>query len=391
MLREFVISIYLVVFKLIFNIFHIYPQKEKTVCVASFGDNIFYAVKAIRQFSDQEIIILKDSNCHYPFDPSIGTILNFSVKHPISFIKSIYHITTGKTILIDNYFGFLAACNFKQSTRCIQLWHAAGALKQFGLMDPSITKRTEKAKQRFRQVYQRFDYTVVGSEHMADIFKRSFALTDNQIWRTGIPRTDFFYDELAKKESIRDLHEKFPVLKEKKVILYAPTFRNGQLSHFQSELNIKKLRDSLKDEYILLVKYHPAVQARTEAEAFPDFVYDVSSEDINSLLLITDILVTDYSSIPFEFALLERPMIFYAYDLEEYMKTTGIIENYMDLVPGPIVYNTEEIIEVIQGQYFDMKKVKEFAEEWNRFSKGNSSEQLALKILDSVPAKEKAL
>ena len=108
-------------------------------------------------------------------------------------------------------------------------------------------------------------------------------------------------------------------------------------------------------------------------------------------MLITDILVTDYSSIPFEFALLERPMIFYAYDLEEYMKTTGIIENYMDLVPGPIVYNTEEIIEVIQGQYFDMKKVKEFAEEWNRFSKGNSSEQLALKILDSVPAKEKAL
>ncbi|WP_337018830.1 CDP-glycerol glycerophosphotransferase family protein [Oceanobacillus massiliensis] len=383
MVREIAISVYLFVFRILFNSFKIFPQKKKTVAVTSFGDNIFYATKALRDISSEDIIILKDSSCHYQFNHSITEVISFSKKQPFAFLKSIYHLATAKNILIDNYFGFLSVTQFKPGTTCIQLWHAAGALKQFGLQDPSTSGKSRRAIDRFRKVYGRFDYTVVGSEKMADIFKDCFALTDNRILRYGVPRTDFFFNLEEYKKSYNRLKHEFPSFNDKKIILYAPTFRSGKLTNSQLEVDIKQLYDNLSEEYILIVKFHPAV-TYTLPKVYEDFIFDLSSyNDTNALLLITDILITDYSSIPFEFSLLDKPTIFYAYDKEEYKKTNGLIEDYDNNMPGPIVSTTEEIVSVIKQNNFDIQATREFAKIWNAYSMGNSSLNVA-KLLAGI-------
>ncbi|WP_245831734.1 CDP-glycerol glycerophosphotransferase family protein [Oceanobacillus senegalensis] len=370
------ISVYLFVFRVLFLLFKLCPQKKKTVGVASFGDNIFYATRAIHTQSSQEIIILKDPSCRFKFDASIGTILSFSIKHPFSFLKSIYHLATATTVLVDTYYGFLAVCHFRPGTKCIQLWHAAGALKQFGLLDPTIPTRSKKANNRFQAVYDRFDYTVVGSDKMAEVFKQSFGLTDDRILKTGVPRTDFFFDHDRHEQIYEKMKNKFPIIKEKKVLLYAPTYRNNQLSRFQLELDLKKLYEAFSDEYVLFIKLHPAVSCSL-TDDYKGFVYDVSRNKINELLLVTDTLISDYSSISFEFSLLEKPMIFYAYDLEKYKQESGLIQHFEETMPGPVVFTTDELIEVIQFHSFDRNQVKHFAAEWNTFSIGNSSMALA--------------
>ncbi|MBY7144669.1 CDP-glycerol glycerophosphotransferase family protein [Virgibacillus sp. NKC19-3] len=388
MAREVIVSVYLFVFRILFSSFKLFPQKEKTVGVASFGDNIFYATRSLRNISNEEIVILKDKSCRYDFDESISDVVMFDLKHPIDYLKSIYHLATASNVLVDTYYGFLAAVNFRHGTTCIQLWHAAGAIKQFGLLDPSNEHRNEKAIDRFKQVYRRFDYTVVGSEAMANTFNKSFGLTNDRILRTGIPRTDILINNKEKQRIYQELKRSFPIIARKKVLLYAPTYRNEELSAYQLNLDIEKLYHELSEEYVLFIKLHPAISNKLR-EFYSDFIYDVSDfDDTNDLLLISDLLITDYSSIPFEYALLRKPMIFYAYDMDEYKVTSGLIEDYENQMPGPVVTSTDAIIQVIKEDDFDRNQINAFAAEWNEYSDGNSSIRLA-RFLTGTEEEEK--
>ncbi|WP_117168451.1 CDP-glycerol glycerophosphotransferase family protein [Paraliobacillus sediminis] len=376
MLREFAISSYLFIFKIIFILFKLLPQQEKITCVASFGDNINHIAQSAYSLTDQKIIILKSKSCRVNFEDSRNQVLQFETLNMIGFIQSIYHLATSKVIFVDNYFGFLSVTKFKASVTCIQVWHAAGAIKQFGLMDPSVKTRSSQANDRFIKVYNRFTYVIVGSEKMSAIFRKSFGLSNQQILRTGIPRTDFFFDKVKTANIKVQLQEEIPIVTNKKVILYAPTFRDSQLNDQKIMLDIKKMYAQLSKDHVLLLRLHPAVKG-TFINQYPEFVIDVSKyQNINHLLVITDLLITDYSSIPFEFALLEKPMIFFTYDFDEYTQNRGFWEDYQTQLPGPIVTSTTDLINTIKQNQFNIEKVKSFSQQWNQYSRGNSSKNI---------------
>ncbi|MFD2044501.1 CDP-glycerol glycerophosphotransferase family protein [Ornithinibacillus salinisoli] len=335
---------------------------------------------------------MKEKSCKYTFDPSINKIIPFDIKHPFAYLESIYHLATATTILVDNYQGFLAVTNFKKNSTCIQLWHAAGAIKQFGLNDPSTSTRSNRAKERFQQVYNRFHYTVVGSEKMATIFQQNFNLSNERIIRTGIPRTDVFFNTEKKLLANSNLNRHIPEINNKKIILYAPTFRENQLNNYQLKLNIEELCEEFSDEYVLFIRVHPAVSF-TLPNKYRDFAYDMSGYfDINHLLLQSDILITDYSSIPFEYSLLRKPMIFFAYDVEEYRLTSGLMKDYENQMPGPIVFSTDEIIQTIKHNKYKLNDIQFFANQWNEYSRGNSSLNVARFIeTREVEVREKVL
>ena len=383
MSREIVISVYLFVFRVIFNLFKLFPQREKTVLITSFGDNAYYIAKELMETYHGQVVILKTPRCRTDFKEfDNAKVLSFESMNLLHTVQSIYHLATSKVVFVDNYFGCLSVMNFKENVVCVQLWHAAGAIKKFGLLDPSIANRSEKSKKRFKEVYQRFHYVVVGSEKMANIFKESFGIDSENILRTGIPRTDFFYDKETNDPLIKRLINLYPVINEKKVILYAPTFRDGELKSPDINLDIERLHKELSDDYVLFLRLHPAMQVTVKND-FEDFVYDVSSyEDVNHLLLVTDILISDYSSIPFEYALLERPMIFHAYDLEPYSFSRGFWEDYKSNVPGPVTKTTEEIIRTILEDDFSIEKIRNYARQWNQFSYGHSSKNVISAIYE---------
>jgi len=376
MARELAISLYLLVFRIIFNICKLFPQKKKTTFISSFGDNVLYTVNELEKQTDDRVVILKTSQCRIDFNKGERMVLLFEPKHLFEWVHSIYHRATSRMIFVDNYFGFLAVADFKSDVKCIQLWHAAGAIKQFGLKDPSNDRRSPRAIQRFQQVYDRFDHVVVGSEKMAAIFRESFGLGDDRMLRTGIPRTDFYFEKASEAVASQELKQTLPLIGEKKVILYAPTFRDEALDSAEIMLDVDRLYEEFASEYVLLLRLHPAIQGKF-LNQYPGFVIDVSGyPDIHRLLVVTDVLVTDYSSIPFEFSLLGRPMIFFAYDLEVYEEARGFREDYKMLIPGPVVRDTEALIDVMKEGQFDYERILTFAEEWNEYSDGTSSKCL---------------
>lgn len=390
MFKEIFISCYLLSFKLVFNIFKLCPQKNKITFVVSFEENPSYVFQELmKRKVAYEIIVLSKSSFSVEFEKELkrATFIPFETYNMIHWLQSIYHISTSKWLIVDNYYGFLSAVHFKNNVECIQIWHAAGALKTFGLQDHSVEFRSSAAKRRFRKVYEKFNQVVVGSEEMARIFMDSFGLSHSSILKTGVPRTDFFYEKESHEMLATHFKKKYPKIKGKKVLLYAPTFRDSQLENYEIRLDLDNMYKHLNRDYVLFIKLHPAVKVNFDYQKlYPDFVYDFTNFNrMNELLIITDLLITDYSSIPFEFALLKKPMIFFTYDLEFYKKERGVLANFEQKVPGPIAFETNELIELILYTETDMKMICDFSQKWNEFSDGNSSK----KLVDYIVNKDK--
>lgn len=384
MLREFFISLYLCFYRVLFTTFKAFPLKNKIVFVASFADNNLYIYRELqkKQFPG-EVVFLCKKNCVNQVNRSVNDpVYRIEAGKLFDEIKAAYHLMTAKTVIVDNYYGFLAVANFKQDVECIQIWHAVGAVKNFGYLDPMVATRSKRAQQRFSDVYRRFHKIVVGSDVFAEIFMKAFGTNEDQFLRFGYPRTDFFFQMDLHEERKAKFFKKYSMYRNKKIILYAPTFRPNMEDN-QLVLNIEEMYKQLKDEYVLFIRMHPSVQLPTDHLLYEDFVVDFSKgASINDLLLVSDYLITDYSSIPFEYVLLNKPMIFYPYDLEKYEKNPGLWDRYEHIVPGPVAYKTEEIISKIKLNDFPYNAYDRFKLEWNEYNKGKASQNIVNYLLE---------
>ncbi|WP_166627184.1 CDP-glycerol glycerophosphotransferase family protein [Jeotgalicoccus sp. S0W5] len=373
MIKESILKVYLTVFKTIFSIFNTRPLKNRTVMLASFGDNIQHVITQLNKETQQHIVVLKDPTCHFSFKQADQS-LNFSLRQPIQFLKGIYYLATSRYIFIDNYQVVLAACDFRSQVTCTQLWHANGAVKYFGLRDKTIKSRPQSAHDRFRDVYKRFHKVVVSSDDMAYIFKEAFDLKDENILKTGLPRTDYYFNQALVSQRREELRSKLNIAKEKKVVLYAPTYRDGQLDEYKLPLDFKQLEQALPD-YYFLVKLHPAVQECKVDDS--NFVKNVShGYKIEDLMATSDILITDYSSIPFEYSIFNKPMVFFVDDIETYEEEKGIWFDYEKYMPGPVVKTNSDLISVLKENKFNLEDVKIFNHRVNQYADGQATKKL---------------
>ncbi|AKL78023.1 CDP-glycerol--glycerophosphate glycerophosphotransferase [Bacillus velezensis] len=288
-------------------------------------------------------------------------------KHPLHLLKAVLILFKSKVVITDNYFLMTSVLNRRPQTTCIQVWHANGSLKKFGLEDVTNQNRPASDISRFKKVYRSFDFVTVGSDAMADVFKKSFGIRDGQLLKTGVPLTDVYYEEHKP-----ELKHKWP----KKIILYAPTFRDYDMQSFRLPFTEEQLTNALNGEYMLLVKLHPAVLHQISASFESELIKNVSDMRLHDLLKAADILITDYSSVPFEFALLNKPIFFFTYDLEEYDQKRGLIDNYTSVIPGKACHDSEALLEEMTKKPVRAEEMKRFSDKWNMYSDGNSSEAL---------------
>ncbi|SLL08756.1 CDP-glycerol:poly(glycerophosphate) glycerophosphotransferase [Mycobacteroides abscessus subsp. abscessus] len=293
-----------------------------------------------------------------------------------------YHLATAKFIILDDFYPMIYPLTIRKNAELIQLWHAVGAFKTFGF---SRLGRPGGPSPKSKN-HRNYTKAIVSSHNVAKHYAEGFGIDLEKVIPTGIPRTDVFFDKDYQEEVRNNLYDEFPFLKGKKVITFAPTFRgNGQMSaHYPMEvLNLEKLYNELKDEYVFLFKIHPFVKNEFSIPyQFSDFFYDFSSyREINDLLFITDILITDYSSVCFEYALLNKPMIFFAYDVEEYVRTRDFYYDYHSFIPGPLAKTTERMIDIIQKEDFKMEKIEPFVKYFFDDLDGKATERVVDQLI----------
>jgi len=276
------------------------------------------------------------------------------------FCRLYYDVATSKYIILDDYYLPFLDMRFRNKTEVIQTWHAPGAIKKFG--NGSFGSHAEFES----KIHQSYTKVVAPSKKWITPFAEAFSIPEDDIYPIGLARTDVFFCQ----ETIDYVKDRFlgiyPEIAKKKVITYAPTFRGrkGARANFSLRLNLEMMKEMLENDYIIVLKLHPIMKGIKIPEEVEDFVLDLSAEDTNQVLMMSDILISDYSAIALEYALLERPMIFYAYDHEIYAREQGFYYDYHEIIPGPIVRTTEQIIKVIQRDRFDLEKIREFKREF---------------------------
>ena len=219
-------------------------------------------------------------------------------------------------------------------------------------------------KRLFKENTETWDYLISQSDYTTEKFKSSFDFK-NKILNSGFPRNDILFRKNNLK-SINSIKNNYKIPSDKKVILYAPTWRDDEfyengIYKFSSQIDFDLLKKELSDTHIVLVKLHYLVKDALDWSKYEGFIYKCDqSWDIQELYLISDILVTDYSSVMFDYSILKRPMIIFAYDYEKYRDNLrGFYFNIFEEFPGPIVENTYDLIDSIKN-YDCNKYIKKY-------------------------------
>ncbi|MDD8049587.1 MAG: CDP-glycerol glycerophosphotransferase family protein [Thomasclavelia sp.] len=273
--------------------------------------------------------------------------------------KQIIQINTSKVVLLkDNNY---VVSNFKRSgVIVVQLWHASGAIKKFG----NVIKREYPIKN--------YNYVISNSKYWQEPYSKAFSVKKENVLDLGMPRLDILYDKNKLQKESNKILIKYPNLKNKKILLYAPTFRGNIYDGFKMlDFDALKLMDSLDDEYILIYKLHPLMKNIKLIQN--ERIIDLSNENTHALFGICDILISDYSSIMFDFSILNKPMISYVPDLSDYSNNLGLFIDYDDL-PTIKAKDTNDLINAINK--CNTNGINEFNKKYLGSSDGNNTQRV---------------
>lgn len=302
-------------------------------------------------------------------------------KSALSWASLITKIARQDFIFVDDYvpvFGFLELAD---RTKLIQVWHAGEGFKSVGY------SRFGKAGTPFPvgSCHKQYDYVITGSERLVHVYSEVFGLPEEYFLPVGMARLDGFLDPEKIDAFKKDFYAEYPQFEGKKIILFAPTFRGtGQKVAFYEyeRLDFKKIYDFCGDEYVWVFKMHPFVTEKPPIpKEYKDRIFDLSSyENINDLYYVTEIMITDYSSAYFEFALMNKPVLFFTYDRESYELTRGVHKSVKDEAPGKVCDTFDELIEALANKDYDFEKTAAFRDANFRNYDGNAAD----KIIDTI-------
>ena len=289
---------------------------------------------------------------------------------------------TAAYVFIDDYIPCLGGFNKRKETQVVQLWHGCGAFKKFGYSTADKIFGSSAAVQKHFRNYANHDVVTVSSPEVVWAYEEAMLMQgQNIVQPLGVSRTDVFFDPDYIAEARKRVTARIPAAAEKKVILYAPTFR-GRVASAKgpSKLDLSLMYEHLGEEYIVLIKHHPFVKSLPEiAEPYRTFAFDVTHDlSIEDLICVSDICISDYSSLIFEYSLFGRPLILFAYDLEDYFDWRGFYYDYFEMAGGPVLYTTEEIVDYISDieEKFDREKLTSFREKFMSSCDGHSTERI---------------
>ena len=279
-----------------------------------------------------------------------------------SWIQLINKLSKCTTLILDDHVPIMDWLSIDKKTNIIQLWHAGAGFKSSG-----YSRWGNKGCPNPYSCHRQYNFGIAGCKNIAPFFSEVWGINTEQVIPTGMPRLDKYLNKDYREAKTKELYSKYSICINKKVILFAPTYRgkNKADAHYPYEIiDFEKLYKLCGDEYVVLFKMHPWVESPVPIpEKYSDKFIDAGAyPDINDLFYITKLLITDYSSNIFEYSLMRNPMIFFAFDEIQYSFSRGFHRDYDYYAPGKIVHTFDELISAIENNDFEFKKVEEYIE-----------------------------
>ncbi len=328
---------------------------------------LFYTIRADGALLD---------NAKAVYDTCGGKKIIFARKLPHSIkLKPLayFYLLTSRVIVTDDYVRYMSAVKLRKGQSLVQIWHACGAFKKFGLDAPSSRTAEEE-----KSLHSQYTAVAVTSEKCREFYAGAFGIDKEICLPLGLPRTDKLFTD---KEKMRDgIFAKYPEFKGKCIYLYCPTFREdgGEKIVFEPKLDFAAISNSLAEDEILLIRRHPVMDYRL-TEDYPNII-DLTDESTLDLTAASDVIITDYSSVIYDALLLGVPPVFYCPDCEKYER--GFYLNFPDDLPGELVKDGAMLLDTVRRTKENppVERIQKFISEQMEACDGKSAERVAALI-----------
>lgn len=367
---KYIIKAGITVLRAIYAVLKVFPVSEKKVLFLSRQSNElsldFTMLKdeLIRQVPDMKLVVI----CNRVDDKKEGLF-----RFGIDTLRSMYHLATSKVCVIDAYWPAVSLLNHKKELTVIQMWHALGKIKKSGYQTVGKESGRSTAISELLCMHKNYDLIIAGGKAWNPYYVESFGTTEDKLVNIGLPRIDYLLN--MAEENQKKVFEKYPVFLEKQMILYAPTFRRN------IELRWEPLVDQIDfDKYVLVIKGHPNQKIESSNEnvlTCPEFT-------TAEVLAACEYLITDYSAIAIEGAILDKKTLYYLYDYDEYTEKNGINVNPFESMPGCAFKDPGQLMEVIDSEKYDREVLKEYQKKYLPENLGTSTKELAKLVIERL-------
>ncbi len=349
---------------------------KRILIMAETKDYLWGNLKAIDE-GIKERGLDKEYKITYSFRRSVDT-----PQSVLSWFKLIYKISVQDIIFVDDFVPVFNFLKLDPEVKLVQVWHAGAGFKAVGY----CRFGKDGSPYPVGVCHKAYTHAMIGSRQLVKVFEEVFGIEKAAIYPVGMARLDHFLDEKTIQETRARIYMEYPFLQEKKIILFAPTYRGtGQETAYysQKKIDMDQIYELCAEEYLFLIKMHPFITERFEIpKAYQDRIIEFSDyKHINDLYYITEILITDYSSNFYEFSLMKKPILFYTYDRAVYELSRGVYRSIRESAPGKVCDTFDELMKAIRTKDFELEKVERFVAESFDELDGKATERIIDKVL----------
>ena len=304
-------------------------------------------------------------------DKGLGNLIVFALQT----LRSMCHLATARVCVLDSYWPAVSILKHKDSLAVVQMWHAMGKIKKSGYqsLDKGLGRSSMIAHEM--RMHRNYDVIIAGGKAFNPFYCASFGVEEKVLYNVGLPRMDMLRENTEKCR--KQFFEAYPELEGKKIILYAPTFRKGEI------LDPKAIVDAFdfNGEQMLIIKRHPNQRLNEENLGSAMTCDDVPT---STVLSVCDCVITDYSAITIEAALLGKPVYFYLFDYEDYMAHNGLNVKLFEEFPDCVFSDAQKLMDAVNSGEYDYKNYERFCNKYLPDLSGRATDKIAELIIDCM-------
>ena len=349
-----ILRIVKVVLNIIYTFIKILPVQNKVVMISRQSNEINKDFKLIGEEigNKYKVVYL----CR-TLDGGVKSKISTRIKYGFHMFTQMYHLATSKVCILDTYCPTVSILNHKKSLKIIQIWHSIGTMKKFGYAIVDKSEGTKLEIANIMKMHKNYDVILCSGEGYREHLTWGFNCSPDLIKIATLPRVDLLNNKKYEKNMVKNITKDYPILTEKKNILYCPTFRKDE-KEFNKALN-KLIKEIDFKKYNLIVKLHPL--SKTIIEDNENIINDHKYETFD-MLFVADYVISDYSCMIYEAGVRNIPLYFYNFDFKSYNTKRGLALDYNEL-PGYTSPNAKELIKSLDKEY-DMKYYKKFMKKY---------------------------
>lgn len=297
------------------------------------------------------------------------------IKYGFTLLKQMYHLATSKMAIIDSYCIPVCILKHKKELKILQIWHSIGKIKKSGYQTLDTPSGRTSKMAKLMCMHKNYNAIIAGGIAFNKFYKEGFNVSEDVLLNYGLPRIDYLIKTTQEKES--KVYIKYPELVNKKIVYYAPTFRTYEVD------GPKKLIDIYNpDDFALILTCHP--NQKLDVDENKIYRLNLKEFTVADILKVCDYIITDYSSIALEAAVLKKRTLYYLYDYEQYMKNNGLNLNPKESMPTCAFEKPEDIINIIKNDNYDDKALEKYIKNYLPKELGKSTKLIVDYIMNTM-------